>query len=78
LTVAPGEGGGEPRRIACASFNLHERFFGSAFAIDEGAGGPASSACVGWGFERWMLAAFAQHGFEAPAWPAWLAERVFS
>lgn len=78
LPIGPGEEGtGEPRRIACASFNLHERLFGSAFGITAADGGVASSACIGWGLERWMLACFAQHGFDAAAWPSWLAARVF-
>ena len=79
LPVAPaGPGGGEPHRIACASFNLHEGFFGSAFAIAASDGRTASSGCVGWGLERWMLACFARHGFEPADWPAWLADRVFA
>jgi seryl-tRNA synthetase len=78
MPVAPGTGtGGEPRRIACASFNLHERVFGSAFAIAAADGAPASTGCVGWGLERWMLACFAQHGFDPARWPSWLADRVF-
>jgi seryl-tRNA synthetase len=78
MPVAPADApGSEPRRIACASFNLHDRFFGSAFAIVAADGGPASSGCVGWGLERWMLACFAQHGFDAAGWPSWLADRVF-
>jgi seryl-tRNA synthetase len=78
LPVAPGGGAAEePRRIACASFNLHERFFGSAFGIATADGAVASSACIGWGLERWMLACFAQHGFDPAAWPSWLAGRVF-
>jgi seryl-tRNA synthetase len=78
LHVGPGSGeGGEPQSLACASFNLHERFFGTAFSIAGPDGEPASSGCAGWGLERWMLACFAQHGFEPSRWPSWLAERVF-
>jgi seryl-tRNA synthetase len=72
-----GMDGDAPRTIASASFNLHERFFGSAFEITTGEGEIAASGCVGWGMERWMLACFAQHGLEPEAWPSWLKRRVF-
>ncbi|HEX8796819.1 MAG TPA: hypothetical protein VF765_37965 [Polyangiaceae bacterium] len=68
---------GAPRSVACASFNLHERFFGSAFRIASMDGASATSGCVGWGMERWMFACFAQHGFDPEGWPTWLADRVF-
>jgi seryl-tRNA synthetase len=79
LRLPVGTRDGQPHAIACASFNLHDHFFGSAFAIGSGAGAgeAASSACAGWGMERWMLACFAQHGFEPEAWPTWLQDRVF-
>jgi seryl-tRNA synthetase len=83
LRLPVGTRDARPHAIACASFNLHDRFFGSAFGIasgaDAGAGaaGPAASACAGWGMERWMLACFAQHGFEPEAWPTWLQDPVF-
>lgn len=70
-------GDGAPRAVACASFNLHDRFFGAAFRIASSDGEAATSGCVGWGMERWMLACFAQHGFDPEGWPAWLADRVF-
>ena len=63
--------GGTPRAIACASFNLHERFFGAAFRIASAYGDAVASGCVGWGMERWMLACFAQHGFDPDGWPTW-------
>jgi len=69
--------GGTPRAVACASFNLHERFFGAAFRIASTYGDAIASGCVGWGMERWMLACFAQHGFDPDGWPTWLADRVF-
>lgn len=71
LPVAPGHA------IACASFNLHDTFFGSAFRIAAADGAQASSGCAGWGMQRWMLACFAQHGFDPEGWPSWLASRVF-
>jgi seryl-tRNA synthetase len=63
---------GEPEPVAVASFNLHEGFFGSRFAITGAGGGPAHSACAAFGLERWMLAVFAQRGL---AHAAALAER---
>ena len=75
IPVAWGPDG--ERTIACASINLHEQFFGNTFEIAIGSGMPASSGCVGWGMERWMLACFAQHGFDPQGWPPWLRNRVF-
>lgn len=78
LRLLVGTGGdGTPHAIACASFNLHERFFGSVFGIGSANGEAVASGCVGWGMERWMLACFAQHGFDPEGWPTWLADRVF-
>jgi seryl-tRNA synthetase len=77
LRLPVGHDGDTPRTIACASFNLHDRFFGSAFAITTDDGETAASGCAGWGMERWMLACFAQHGFDPEAWPSWLKSRVF-
>jgi seryl-tRNA synthetase len=77
LRLPVGGRNGAVRTAACASLNLHDRFFGSAFAIGSAAGEAAASGCVGWGMERWMLACFAQHGFVPEAWPRWLRSRVF-
>jgi seryl-tRNA synthetase len=78
LRMPIGRGaGGAPRAMACASFNLHDRFFGATFRIASMDGDAVASGCVGWGMERWMLASFAQHGFDPEGWPAWLADRVF-
>jgi seryl-tRNA synthetase len=48
---------GDGETVACASFNLHERFFGEAFDIRLPDGSPAFTACVAFGLERWLLAA---------------------
>jgi seryl-tRNA synthetase len=77
LPVGGAAGDGSVRTAACASLNLHDRFFGSAFAIGSAGGEAAASGCVGWGMERWMLACFAQHGLGPEAWPRWLRSRVF-
>jgi seryl-tRNA synthetase len=64
LPIAPGH------RIAAASFNDHETFFGEAFGIRLPDGTPASTGCVAFGLERWMLAFLAEHGADTDAWPA--------
>ncbi len=61
--------GGEAGEVAAASFNLHDQFFGDAFAIRHG-GAPAASACVAYGVERWLLAFLVAHGPDARGWPA--------
>jgi seryl-tRNA synthetase len=53
--------------IAVASFNRHETFFSSRFAIERADGTLAHSACVAFGLERWALAFLAQRGATAAA-----------
>lgn len=60
--------GGE-RSTAAASFNNHEQFFGEAFGITLSTGEVASSACVAYGLERWLLAFLVAHGVDRAAWP---------
>lgn len=55
--------------LAIASTNLHHDHFGRAFDITGGGEGPASSACVAFGIERWMAAILHHHGIEASRWP---------
>ncbi|MBA3579528.1 MAG: hypothetical protein H0W42_06015 [Gemmatimonadaceae bacterium] len=43
-------------KIAVASFNYHEDYFGRAFGITLPDGSPAHSGCVAFGLERWELA----------------------
>lgn len=57
------------RPLAIASFNDHEKFFGEAFGISLFDGEPASSGCVAFGVERWLLAVLAAHGTRASQWP---------
>ena len=64
------------RSIAAASFNHHERFFGEAFAIRLAGGEAASTACVAFGLERWLLAFLSAHGLEPRGWPALQATSV--
>ena len=56
-------------QIAASSFNLHETFFGEAFDITLASGAPATTACVAFGLERWLLAFLVRHGPHAVAWP---------
>ena len=60
--------GGE-RSTAAASFNNHEQFFGEAFGITLPTGEIASSGCVAYGLERWLLAFLVAHGVDRMAWP---------
>jgi seryl-tRNA synthetase len=55
--------------LAISSFNNHERFFGDAFGIRLLSGESATSACVAFGIERWMLAILMTHGVEPSSWP---------
>ena len=56
--------------IAASSFNLHETFFGEAFDITLSNGKPATTACVAFGLERWLLAFLVKHGPDAAGWPS--------
>jgi len=58
----------EGQSISVFSSNFHAMTFGKAFNIQVG-GRPASSACVGWGYERWVYALFSQFGLEVEKWP---------
>lgn len=60
-------GGG--RSVAAASFNDHAQFFGEAFAIQLENGTPATSGCVAFGVERWVLAILVQYGLDPDDWP---------
>ena len=61
---------GIDRSTAAASFNNHEQFFGEAFGITLESGEPASSGCVAFGLERWLLAFLVAHGLDRVSWPS--------
>ena len=61
---------GTDRSTAAASFNNHEQFFGDAFSITVESGEPASSGCVAFGLERWLLAFLVAHGLDRVSWPS--------
>lgn len=48
------------RRIAAASFNYHETFFGNKFAICDAEGNAVHTACAAFGLERFAYALLAQ------------------
>ena len=61
---------------ACVSFNYHQDHFGVAFGIQLHEGGPAHTACVGFGLERIALALFHTYGTEVAAWPQAVRRRL--
>lgn len=61
---------GSGRTIAAASVNDHETFFGDAFEIRLASGEWASTGCVAFGMERWLLAVLAAYGPYARDWPS--------
>lgn len=62
--VAPVSG----ERLAIASFNLHQDFFGRRLDITVD-GAPAWSGCAAWGVERWRLALEDRWGPDLARWP---------
>jgi seryl-tRNA synthetase len=65
----------EERTISCSSSNFHAATFGRAFGIKVD-GRLATSACMGWGYERWVYAVFSQFGLDEAHWPAGLRDDV--
>lgn len=51
-----------PDGTAIASVNRHRNFFGERLGIRAGENGPAYSACVAFGLERWVHAMILAHG----------------
>ncbi len=68
---------GSVKQLACGSINLHGNFFGKRFDFKTADGEPAQTGCVGLGIERWVLAAFTQHGFEPSRWPDEIRRAIF-
>jgi seryl-tRNA synthetase len=64
--LAPVDGDG---LVAIASANYHEDHMGLGFDISLEGGGPAHSACMGFGLDRVALALFSMHGVELTSWP---------
>jgi seryl-tRNA synthetase len=64
--------------VAAGSINYHDSIFGAKFNIKAIDNEIATSACVGLGIERIMLACFAQHGVKPDKWPVELATKIFT
>jgi seryl-tRNA synthetase len=69
---------GSTKMLACGSINLHGNFFGKRFGFTCENGEPAQTGCVGLGIERWVLAAFTQHGFDEKRWPKAVRDIIFA
>jgi seryl-tRNA synthetase len=63
--------------VAVGSLNFAGTLFGHAFGIRTREGEAATTACVGFGLERLVLALFSQHGFDPGRWPGAMREVVF-
>lgn len=62
---------------ACCSFNFHQDHFGSKWDIRTPDGEAASTACLGFGLERIVMALFKQHGVDVNAWPREVRKRLW-
>ena len=63
------------RDLAIASVNDHETYFGERFRIALPDGRAASTSCVAFGIERWLLAFQCAHGTEPARWDPTLFTR---
>jgi seryl-tRNA synthetase len=59
-----------PDTTAVASFNCHREHFASLYGLTCADGGPAHTACVGFGLERIALALYKAHGCNSAVWPS--------
>ena len=62
---------------AVCSFNFHQQHFGQTFDIRTADGATASTACLGFGLERVVMALFRTHGFEPARWPQEVRARLW-
>ncbi|MBN8730181.1 MAG: hypothetical protein J0L64_06530 [Acidobacteria bacterium] len=58
----------EGQSLSLFSSNFHSATFGKAFHIQVSER-PATSGCIGWGYERWVYAVFCQFGCDWRQWP---------
>jgi seryl-tRNA synthetase len=66
-----------PEPTAVASFNYHQDHFSSTYGIEmDNGGGPAHTACLGFGLERITLALMHTHGLDPDAWPGPVREEL--
>jgi seryl-tRNA synthetase len=59
-----------PEPTAVASFNYHQDHFSGTYGLRLADGGPAHTACLGFGHERVVLALLRAHGLDPGSWPA--------
>lgn len=59
-----------PEPTAVASFNYHQDHFAETYGIAMADGGPAHTACLGFGLERITLGLLRTHGLDQTVWPA--------
>ncbi len=59
----------DPEPTAVASFNYHQDHFAHTFGITMADGGPAHTACLGFGLERITLGLLRRHGLDPATWP---------
>ncbi len=59
-----------PEPTAVASFNYHQEHFAEVHGLQLADGGPAHTACLGFGLERVALALLHAHGLDPASWPA--------
>jgi seryl-tRNA synthetase len=62
---------------ACCSFNFHQDHFGSKWEIETADGATASTACLGFGLERIVMALFKTHGADVAKWPGDVRRRLW-
>jgi seryl-tRNA synthetase len=67
----------EEQPTAITSCNCHLDHLTVPFEITAAGGGPAHSACVGFGIERIVLALFAAHGLDTDRWPRGVRKRLW-
>jgi len=66
-----------PEATAVASFNYHQEHFASAYGLEMADGGPAHTACLGFGHERIVLALLRTHGLDPEVWPDAVRRRLW-
>jgi seryl-tRNA synthetase len=61
--------------LAASSFNLHRDFYTSVYDVRLEDGARAESACMGFGFERWLYGFLSQKGLDPSGWPPRVTQR---
>jgi seryl-tRNA synthetase len=66
-----------PEPTAVASFNYHRDHFTGVFGVTMADGGPAHTACLGFGLERITLGLLRTHGLDPSSWPAEVSQELW-